>query len=113
MLSEEGRAGMFRNLKEEVRRLASDPTVQEAYLRWLGTWDCLDELALEFDHSYRTLESDGRLLPSQALTLGRLDFALARLSEDKPALWYGTEALQAPEWSEVRKLAGEALSCLD
>ena len=109
MQSEEGALGLFQNLKEEVRRLASDPSVQEAYLRSLGTWDCLDELALEFGHSYKTLRSDNRLSPAQALTLGRIDLALARMSEDKPALWYGSEALQGPEWSEIRKLASEAV----
>jgi hypothetical protein len=114
MLSEESALFFFQQLKEEVRRLASGPAVQEAYLRSLGTWDCLDEWALEFDHSYTTLQSNDQLSRSQALALSRLDVALARISGDnQAALWYGTQALQAPEWSEIRSLAGEALSCLD
>jgi hypothetical protein len=114
MLNEESTLFFFQKLKEEVRRLASDPSVQEAYLRSLGTWDCLDELALEFDHSYTTLQSNDQLSRSQALALGHLDIALARMSGDKhAALWYGSEGLQEPEWSEVRKLAAEAHRCLE
>src|SRR5260370_125090 len=104
----------FQKLKKKVRPPASDPSLQKTYLRSLGTRDCLGELALEFDHSYATLQSNDQLSHSQALALGHLDIALARMSGDKhEALWYGSEGLQEPEWSEVRKLAAEALRCLD
>src|SRR5260370_125088 len=87
----------FKFLKEEVRCLASDRSVQEAYLRSLGTWDCLDELALEFDHSYTTLQSNDQLSHSQALALGHLDIALARRSGDKhEAPWYGCDDHSQP-----------------
>jgi hypothetical protein len=114
MLSEESLARAFSNLREEVGHLASDPAAQKAYLQKIGTWDSLDELALEFDHSYQTLNSAGRLSEVQALAFGLLSAELGRMSGPENAeLWHGDDGLQRSEWSAIRRLASEALRCLD
>jgi hypothetical protein len=88
MLSEDSAARFFQMLREDLQHLASDPPGQEAYLRELGTWDCLDELAEEFDQPYTTLKSESRLSEAQALVLGRLDAAIERISgEENAVLW--------------------------
>jgi hypothetical protein len=97
VLNEESAARILQNLREEVKHLASDPPVVEAYLRELGTWDCLDELALEFERSYSTLSSEGRLSEAQGLALGLLNTELERISGHKDAvLWYGTRLFIDP-----------------
>jgi hypothetical protein len=114
MLSEESASRFFVWLREQVGRLASDPEVQKAYLQELGTWDCLDELAEEFDTYYTTLLQEGRLRDIQLQTLDLLDAELRRISgQENAPLWYGAEALHAPEWSRIRQLAKDALRSLD
>jgi hypothetical protein len=101
-------------LREEVERLASEPSVQEAYLQELGTWDNLDELALEFDCSYVSLTREGRLLDAQIQALALLNAELVRISgQENAALWYGIEALRGPGWEVIRKLARDGLQSLD
>ncbi len=114
MLNEESAARVFSNLREEVGHLAGYPADQKTYLQKIGTWDSLDELALEFDHSYRTLKSEGHLSEAQALAFGLLSAELGRISgRENAELWHGDQGLQRPEWSEIRRLAREALRCLD
>ena len=106
-----GRApGTFYNLRDEVARLAAPPAVAEAYLRQVGTWDCLDELALEFNGSFVALRRMKLLSERQEATLAKIDEALTSMSgPERAELWYGTEGLERPEWEEIRKLAAEAL----
>jgi hypothetical protein len=97
-----------------VERLASEPSAQEAYLQDLGTWDNLDELALEFDCSHVALSREGRLQDAQIRALELLNSELVRISgQENAALWYGSEALCRPEWEVIRKLARDALQSLD
>lgn len=97
-------------LISELQRLA-DPELAEAHLRTLGTWDCLDELTLEFDYSFTYLRRANELSAAQLQALSALDDALDQMSNArKPALWFGAEALARPEWKYVRALALNAIS---
>jgi hypothetical protein len=85
--------------------LADDPLAQERYLREIGTWPSLDELALELDDAPpRAAETPVPL----TLLSDRLDEMSGRANA---RLWE-PEALHGPEWEEVRRLAAEALSAL-
>jgi hypothetical protein len=51
-------------LRETLEMLASPSEAQLAYLKKLGTYPSLDELALEFDYEYGRLRpEDGRTRP--------------------------------------------------
>ncbi len=80
-------------LKEQVSRLAAPPEVAETYLRKLGTWDCLDELALELEDSIDILRRVKGRSEAQDLALRKIEDALREMSgPDGAELWYGTEA---------------------
>jgi hypothetical protein len=113
MLNTESEVRVREELLATVSRLAADPSMQRDYLEQLGTWDCLDELALEFDWSYSTLKTYGLLTADQAEALESIDKLLVSFSgEANTPLWYGLEGLEKPEWAEVRILARNALATL-
>ena len=99
-------------LKETVANLAATPLEQENYLRHIGTWPSLDELALEFDDAWRLLPglvAAGFLDPALSAPMAELDRMLDVISgsENEP-LWYD-KALDGPEWLAIRKKANECL----
>jgi len=98
------------HLREELARLAN-PREAETYLRELGTWDCLDELALEFDHSFTFLRRSGALASDLEAILSDLEKALRNLS-GRDQFWFGRAASDTPEWQEVRRLARQALQLM-
>ena len=85
-----------------VRALAQPSAVQPTlYPSFVAV---ADELALEFDEHYRTLDLD-RLRPLQREAVRALDDALDAMSgPDHLELWE-VEALDRPEWQHVRELA--------
>ncbi len=95
-----------------LERLAASGAQQEAYLRRLGTAPSLDELALEFDDEYAPLRH--RPSDPQASTfdeaLAALDACLRRFGGASNAHLWVVEALERPEWQEVRRLAQRALA---
>jgi hypothetical protein len=96
-------------LKATVARLAADKEEQVAYLRRLGTYPSLDELALTFDDEL------GRVRPNLATNhpLLALDRKLHEMSgSDKASLWT-PEALDSETWQAVRALARHALAELE
>lgn len=97
------------HLLESVKRLAAAPDEQTAYVRQLGSYPSLDELALEFDDALRAPQPGDR--PQDWVdAVGQLDAKLSAMSgQAKAALWRA-EALTSTEWAEVRALAQQALS---
>jgi hypothetical protein len=93
-------------LAEALARLAGDAQAQEQYLRALGTWPSLDELALEFDDVAEASE-----VPAEAADpLRRLSEKLNEMSGHANARLWEPGALSGPEWDEVRRLAADALA---
>jgi hypothetical protein len=100
------------NLRAAVERLAASPERQLAWLRELGTFPLLDELALEFDDEFDRMGSSVDHASSmRALTA--LDEQLSLMGGPENAGLWWPEALDGAEWSQVRELAVRALSELD
>ena len=100
------------DLLSTVKRLASPPDEQEAYLRQLGTRPSLDELALEFDEEYQRLRQQQREVrpPVYLAALQALDVQLDAMSGENNSKLWTAEALHHDEWTRVRALAREALA---
>jgi hypothetical protein len=96
-------------LRKTVERLAAPEAEGLAYLRALGTYPSLDELALglneELDRVRKTLPSDHPLLA--------LDGKLDEMSGSEKASLWTVEALDSEPWDTVRRIAREALAELD
>jgi hypothetical protein len=97
-------------LREALERLAADAETQAAYLRKLGTWPSLDELALELDDVAEASASwASPVLLDRIRVLTR---TLDEMSgEENRTLWQ-PEALHGHEWGQVRRLAADVLSVL-
>ena len=99
-----------KQLLESVKSLAAPPDEQVAYLRQLGTFPSVDELALEFDNMFDAAGTDplgGAREWQEAVR--RLDLILRRMSGPENAHLWVVEALDGPEWAEVRGAARHAL----
>jgi hypothetical protein len=98
---------MERQLIAVVRRLADPPEVQAAYLRELGSYPSLDELALEFDdvRDAALLNAD----PAWAEAIHALDAQLSAMSSRTDAVLWNGDSLHRDEWQRVRALAATAL----
>jgi hypothetical protein len=94
-------------LGEALERLAGDAEEQEQYLRAIGTWPSLDELALELDDVSGA--SEGWVSPELRACVRLLDEKLDGMSGDEQAAMWEPEALTGPEWAEVRRLAADAV----
>lgn len=98
------------DLRACVARLAEPSDRQLEWLRELGTFPSLDELALEFDDEFarvRAASGCGRSAAGQALLA--LDEQLARMSGPANADLWTPRALDGEAWSRVRDLARRAL----
>jgi len=93
-----------------VQALAQPAEVQcELYPRFVVV---ADELALDFDHWRKACEDNlGHLWSrEQQRAVAALDDLLTEMSgPDRPELWLESGCLNQPQWSEVRRLACEAL----
>ena len=97
-----------RYLKTTLQRLAAPAREQVKYLRDLGTYPSLDELALEFDDALSPVRHE-----LDALTVLReLDELLHRMSGPANAELWEPGALTGDEWQRVRALAASALASL-
>jgi hypothetical protein len=102
------------DLLKAVERLAAEPRVQEEWLRSIGTWPMLDELALDFEYEFDRVRHG----PDDALSLGALH-ALRELNshldeisgEQRAELWQ-PEALRGPEWRRACELAHRARAAM-
>jgi hypothetical protein len=93
-------------LWKAVERLALPEGEGLAYLRALGTYPSLDELALTFDEELLRVRDS---LPSDHPLL-ELDRKLQEMSgKDKAELWM-PEALDREPWNTVRMIAQAALA---
>jgi hypothetical protein len=95
-------------LLSALTNLAADGEAQERYLRQLGSWPLLDELALELDDVARA--SEAWAPPTLQDRVRTLDRKLDEMSGEENASLWKPDALHGPEWAEVRKLAREALA---
>src|SRR5207244_10662977 len=97
-------------LRAAVANLAADPDAQAAYLRGLGTWPSLDELALELDDVAEAAVV-GAPTPLRE-SVDRLSRRLDEMSGEANAHLWQPSALYAPEWADVRSLAQRALAVM-
>jgi len=104
-----------KQLGEAVHNLSQDSRSQESYLRSIGTWPSLDELALDLDDAYLPLVDNSALSQGELAALGDLSSALGSMSGPSNAqLWNGeVGALDQSEWNRIRELAAKASSRLD
>jgi hypothetical protein len=95
-------------LADALAHLAADAREQEAYLRELGTWPSLDELALELDDVTGASEAPAETVKRLRLLAEKL----AEMSGQVNARLWEPDALSSHEWEEVRRLAKDALAAL-
>ncbi len=98
-------------LRDALERLASDSETQGRYLQSLGSWPSLDELGLELDDVAQAANS--WVSPSLQDRVQRLSIKLAAMSGEQNARLWEPDALDGPEWAEVRALASAALDALN
>jgi hypothetical protein len=105
--------GTRSRLEWSVRALAQSPSVQLHLFPEFT--ECADELALEFDESYRAFVGERRdqLDDEQRRCLKAVDGALARMSDQNASdLWTDEGLRTSVEWARVRALARDALRAL-
>ncbi len=95
--------------------LASPAEIQVAFLRRLGTYPLIDELALEFDDEYARVRAplgpdSEALAPGTSAALAALDAKLGSMSGPANAHLWRPPALNGPDWAKVRDLAHLALT---
>ena len=94
-------------LFKALKNLAADAEAQEHYLRQLGSWPSLDELALELDDAARASQAEAP--PTLRERVLAVDRKLDEMSGEANASLWEPAALHRSEWAEVRRLATEAL----
>lgn len=95
-----------------LQRLAAPAHEQRRWLEEIGTAPLLDELALEFDDALKSPE--GEAVASRVPEKIRcLDEHLLSFSGPSYERLWKVDALTAPEWEEVRRLARNALRLLE
>ena len=96
-----------------LTRLADSADAQVKYLKDLGVYPLVDELALEMNDVVGLLEllaRDGLLTEDQANAIRSVDRKLDQMSgEENAALWTPQSLQSSPEWAEVRSLAKRAI----
>jgi hypothetical protein len=98
-------------MREALEHLAAEAETQEAYLRRIGTWPMLDELALDLDDVAGASESWPRRSFVNVFAFSPKGWM--EMSSQKNAQYWEPRALQEPEWTEVRRLASDALSAFE
>lgn len=104
------------DLIECTKRLAASPDEQIRYLKNLGTYPLVDELALEFADVAGVAtqkRENGEITDVQYQVIERLDAMLDQFSSSENSDLWTPEALRhAEEWHVVRQVANEALAVL-
>jgi hypothetical protein len=104
-------SSLLGELKWSLQALALSPELQREQF---PSFVCLaDELALEFDHSWKAAADSHAFTPDQRSILTQLDAFLGGISGREHAeLWTDQALGDAPEWQQIRILAREALASL-
>lgn len=104
-------------LQEALKRLAEPFTQQADYLKTLGIWPSIDELALELDDVAPLVPEavrKGELSKEVELAVERVHEKLDEMSGQQNAhLWTPDALANSSEWETVRLLASEALRKLE
>ena len=100
---------VLQRIRDAVERLTWPARQQIEHVHGI-----VDELALEFDDVFAVIRDrpgEFGLSPEASAGLHDLDHRLDELS-DEPSLWSEEALKTAPEWAEIRELAGEVLARL-
>jgi hypothetical protein len=102
------------DLLEAVERLAAEPSAQEQWLRSIGTWPMLDELALDFAYEFDRVRHgpDDAIPPGALHALRELASHLDEIGREQRAALWQPEALRGPEWLRLRELAHRARAAM-
>ena len=104
-------------LYHALRRLSVPASDQIEYLRKLGTFPSIDELALELDDVIfvvRTFLSRGVLTADEAEAIYAVSRKLKSMSGQRNARLWTEEALRESEdWADVRSMAASTLQSLE
>ena len=96
----------FSEIVKAIECLSLSPDKQVDYLKGLGTYPYLDELALQFDDAFVSVK--GRLT-ELIDELESLNSLLDNLSEEQyPDIW-NAKSLGAPPWEQIRSLTKNIL----
>ncbi len=93
----------FSEILEKIENLSLSSEKQIKYLKDLGTYPSLEELALEFDDAYRPLK--GRV----SEVIEKLNFLLDKLSDSEDVNIWETSSLNSAPWLEIRELSRNIL----
>ena len=109
--------GGVKMLKESLTILAADARTQMRYLENLGTPECADELALEYDDTAAAADSMldcGEINREQRDSVVQLNEYLGSISGESNAHLWTPEALcESQEWQEVRRQARATLILME
>jgi len=104
-------------LLRTLSNLAAGSDDQEIYIKKIGTYPLLDELALEFDDVYqRVIASDNplNLSDNQIISLNKINDELNNISdENQEEYWLINNKRSFAIWEQVRNIARNALNLLN
>lgn len=99
---------LLAELRKALSNLAASPDEQIAYVESTGF--SYDELGLEFDDAVGVAIGYELVTESGVAALRAIETALSGISgQQNAALWTDTGLRIRPEWSEMRRLARDAL----
>lgn len=104
---------IVRQLERALERLTWDPDQQLEFISRLGVGP--DELALEFDDSFRIASgmADQSMLPSSVMEILRpIDDILAGMTNSGPAEWTTRAVSESQTWVSLRDAAQVSLESL-
>jgi hypothetical protein len=104
-------------LISSVEMLAATSDYQREYLKKLGSFPSLNELALEFDDVYPAFkaqtQSDAPIPESILVKFDSIDSALNLLSDSDYQNVWDEKALDTQPWVEIRNIAISVLKEID
>jgi hypothetical protein len=104
---------LISTLLSSIEWLAANPENQREYLKNLGSFPSLDELALEFDDVYPAFKAQTAsqaIMPESILVkIENLDYALNLLSDSADKSVWDESSLDTENWVNIRNIASSVL----
>jgi hypothetical protein len=96
----------FSEILKAVRCLSFSPDKQVEYLKNLGSYPSVDELALQFDDAFVSMKGE---LKESISELENLNSLLDSLNEEQDSDIWNAKSLISPPWEQIRLLSKKIL----
>lgn len=96
-------------LVDAIEVLAYKSEKQIAFLKNLGTYPSLDELALQFDDGYLAFRNSADVVKELREKLEQIDAIFDHMSDSPDKSLWEASSLDRDGWNDIRNLAEEVL----